>query len=436
MPDPNDTTVQTLGPCPVDSPLTLSTVYGDGMVNFTPDDARVRYDVEEIPGQDTEDNVFFEMAGPRETIFFDPAATSAAIVTCGGLCPGLNTVIRSVYLQLYHGYGVRSIYGVRFGYRGLHPDSGAEPVKLTHEIIENIHRDGGTMLGSSRGPGDVPTMVQYMADRGINMLFCVGGDGTQAGAHALAEEIARRDLPISVVGIPKTIDNDISYVERTFGFSTATEHARNVLDCAHNEAHSYDNCVAVVKLMGRHAGFIAAAASVASQDVNFCLVPEIPFALQGEKGLLPLLKERILQRRHALVVVAEGAGQDLLSDEDRKRDASGNLKPADVGEFLYDAIDAYLTDEGVPHNMKYLDPSYAIRSTPPDANDSVLCDRFARSAVHAAMAGKTDLLVGLWHGVYVHVPIPLAISRSKRMEPEGELWRAVLATTGQPARFE
>ncbi len=436
MPDSKDTAVKSLGLREVDSPLTLSTVFGDGMVNFTPDESRVRYDVEYVPGQETQDEVFFEMAGPRKKLFFDPSNTTAAIVTCGGLCPGLNTVIRSVYLQLYHGYGVQNVYGVRFGYRGLHPDSGAEPVKLTHEIIENIHRDGGTMLGSSRGPGDVPTMVQFMADRKINMLFCVGGDGTQAGAHALATEIARRDLPIAVVGIPKTIDNDISYVERTFGFSTATEHARHILDCAHNEAHSYDNCVAVVKLMGRHAGFIAAAASVASQDVNVCLVPEIPFALRGEKGLLPLLMQRILQRRHALVVVAEGAGQDLLGDEHRKRDASGNLKPADVGEFLYDTIDAYLTEQAVAHNMKYLDPSYAIRSTPPDANDSVLCDRFARSAVHAAMAGKTDVLIGLWHGVYVHVPIHLAISRTKRMEAEGELWRAVLATTGQPARFE
>ncbi|MFP4106903.1 MAG: ATP-dependent 6-phosphofructokinase [Phycisphaerae bacterium] len=432
---PQDVEVSSLGPREVDSPLGLSTVYGDGMVNFVPEQGKTRFRVTLGPDVPDGPEVLFDRAGPRQNLFFDPARTSAAVVTCGGLCPGLNNVIRSIYLQLTYGYGVKQVFGIRYGFKGLHPNSGAEPFLLTDEAVSNIHRRGGTMLGSSRGPGDPETMVNFLHDRGIDILFCVGGDGTQRGAHAIATEVARQGRQIAVVGVPKTIDNDIMYVNRTFGFSTAVEQARLILDSAHAEATGAENGIALVKLMGRHAGFIAAAATVASQDVNFVLVPEVPFKLHGDNGFLEHLKQRLLKRRHAVIVVAEGAGQDLLADDSVERDASGNVKLEDIGPFMQRKILEYFKEQGLYTTVKYFDPSYAIRSTHADADDSVLCDQFARNAVHAAMAGYTDTVIGLWHGVFIHVPIGLATSEQKRMDVEGLLWRSALAATGQPVRF-
>jgi 6-phosphofructokinase 1 len=431
-----DVAISTLGPTRHDSPMSLSTQYGDGVVNFVDDRARSRYRVEIYPEWSGEDDeVMFEIAGPRQKLFFEPDSTRAAIVTCGGLCPGLNNVIRSTVLQLHYGYGVKDVLGIRYGYGGLAPNSGADPIDLTPARVEHIHRQGGTMLGSSRGSVEKDVMIDFLTDRGIDILFTIGGDGTQTGAHELAVELARRKLPISIVGVPKTIDNDIMYVQRTFGFSTAIERARAVIDCAHVESRGAPNCIALVKLMGRHAGYITAAATVASQDVNFALVPEVPFELRGENGFLPLLVKRIGQRRHAVVVVAEGAGQDLVAGQHDGHDASGNVKLKDIGLCLRQHITDYFSQQGVPMNLKYFDPSYSIRSVPADGDDSVLCDRLARNAVHAAMAGKTDVLIGYWHNVFVHVPIGTAVREKKRMNPEGDLWRAVLSTTGQPVRF-
>jgi 6-phosphofructokinase 1 len=238
------------------------------------------------------------------------------------------------------------------------------------------------------------------------------------------------------VGVPKTIDNDVAFVSRTFGYLTAVEQAARVLDCAHTECHSVRNGISLVKLMGREAGFIAAGATVASQDVNFTLIPEVPFKLEGKRGFLPLLKKRLLERRHAVVVVAEGAGQDLVGQTTQERDASGNLKLGDIGGFLRQQIEAYLKAEQVPFSFRYFDPSYMIRSVPADAEDSILCDLFARNAVHAAMAGKTGVVVGFLHDQFIHVPVELLAQEHKRLNPNGLIWGAVLATTGQPARFE
>ncbi len=431
---PEDVRIETLGPCKIDSPLPLSTVLGDGLVNFTEDQWGLRFDVlTGMGGDDSE--VAFELAGPRERLFFNPSRVRAAVVTCGGLCPGLNNVIRSIQLELSHGYGVKEILGIRFGYRGLHGDSGLEPIALTSERVSDIHRLGGTMLGSSRGPGDVPAMVEFLRSRQIDMLFCLGGDGTQRGAHAIAEEVLRRELPIAVVGVPKTIDNDIPYVERTFGFSTAIEQARNVVDCAHAEARGADNGIAIVKLMGRHAGYIAAAATVASQEVNFVLVPEVPFALDGAGGFLAALEDRVVGRGHAVIAVAEGAGQDLVDGAAVGADESGNKLLKDIGLLLRGRIEEHFAAAGVPISIKYFDPSYSIRAVPADADDSVLCDTFARHAVHAAMAGKTDMVIGLMRAKSIHVPISLVARERKTMDSEGELWRAALAATGQPPRF-
>jgi len=378
----------------------------------------------------------FEIAGPRDLLFFNPEVTKAGIVTCGGLCPGLNNVIRSVFLELYFAYGVKDVLGFRGGYQGLDPQKGKEPIKLSPQIVDTVHKEGGTFLGTSRGPVDIALAVDNLIKLGINILFTVGGDGTQKGGSALYQEARKRGYPLSVVGIPKTIDNDVAFVTRTFGYLTAVEEAAKVLTRAHTEARSVENGIALVKLMGRNAGFIAAGATVASQDVNFTLVPEVPFKLDGPKGFLAVLKERILSRSHAMVVVAEGAGQDLIETGANIKDASGNIKSKDIGIYLKDVIETYFKAEKIPVVMRYIDPSYLVRSSPANAEDSILCDLFARNAVHAAMAGKTGLVIGYMHNVFIHVPIELLTSRKKFMEPDSLTWNAALTATGQPEIFE
>jgi 6-phosphofructokinase 1 len=378
----------------------------------------------------------FELAGPRAKLFFDPAQTRAGIVTCGGLCPGLNDIIRSLFLELHHTYGVKEVLGFRGGYQGLDPARSPEPIVLTPAFVDSIHQQGGTVLGTSRGPVDTGLAVDNLIKRGVHILFTIGGDGTQRGGNDLFQEARKRGHALSVVGIPKTVDNDVAFVARTFGYLTAVEEAAKVLRRAHTEARSVQNGIALVKLMGRHAGFIAAGATVASQDVNFTLVPEVPFKLDGPHGFLNALKQRLLKRGHAVVVVAEGAGQDLLKSAENERDASGNVKLQDIGLFLREQIEAFFQAKKVPMVMRYFDPSYFIRSSPANAEDSILCDLFARHAAHAAMAGKTGLVIGFLHGEFIHVPIELLTSRKKSMDPGGFAWSAVLAATGQPERFK
>jgi len=410
--------IPTLGEAHFDSPLAA----GFAPDGFIP--AVVQWPDAAVP----EDLILFEKAGPRKKLFFDPATTRAAIVTCGGLCPGLNNVIRSVTRELRFGYGVKSVIGIRGGYRGLDPSRGRPPMELTEEAVADIHQKGGTLLGTSRGPVDIGIAVDFLSANGINVLFTVGGDGTQRGGKALYDEAARRGHPLAVVGIPKTIDNDVLYVSRTFGFGTAVDEAVRVIDSAHTEARSVENGISVVKLMGRHAGFIAAAATVANQDVNFCLVPEQPFTLSG---LLECLEKRLAHKSHAVVVVAEGSGQNLLG-ESGERDASGNLKLADIGTFLRDQITGYFKSRGIEMTMRYFDPSYQIRGCPANTEDALLCDRFGRHAVHAAMSGRTGLVISFLHGQFVHVPVDLIATGGKRLNLYGELWRAALSSTGQP----
>jgi len=396
------------------------------------DDIRIpeRIEIGAAPG------LQFELAGPRAKLFFDPKQTRAGIVTCGGLCPGMNNVIRSLFHELHHTYGVPEVLGFRGGYQGLDPARGAEPIVLTPDFVDDIHKEGGTVLGTSRGPVDIGLAVDNLIRRGVNLLFTIGGDGTQRGGNELFQEAKQRGHPLAVVGIPKTVDNDVPFVARTFGYLTAVQEAAKVLDRAHTEARSVANGIALVKLMGRHAGFLAGGATVASQDVNFTLVPEVPFRLEGERGFLNALKQRILKRAHAVVVVAEGAGQDLLAASGGERDASGNLKLQDIGLFLRARIEAYFKAGQIPMVMRYFDPSYIVRSSPANAEDSILCDFFARHAAHAAMAGKTGLVIAYLHNRFIHVPIELLTSRKKQLDPDGLAWSAVLAATGQPERFE
>lgn len=434
MPPAADLAIQNLGPCLQESPLMLNVVRGDRIGNFVSDRVRVRHQVEIPPGLPVDAETFFEKAGPRQKIFFDPKTTRAAIVTCGGLCPGLNNVIRSAFLELHHNYGVREVLGIRHGYQGL-TFQAEPPIVLTPERVDHIHRDGGTILSSSRGQQPVGEMVDFLENGKIDILLCIGGDGTQRGSHEIAEEIARRKLPISIVGVPKTIDNDIQFVRQTFGYFSAIESARAILDGAHCESKGAPNGIGLVKLMGRDSGFIAAGAAVASQEVNFVLIPEVPLRLDGPKGFLAALHRRMAARHHAVVVVAEGAGQDLLEQENGT-DKSGNRKKADIGIYLRDRISAYFKEKGTEVNLKYIDPSYVIRSVPANSQDARLCDGFARHAVHAAMAGKTDLIIGDWYSVFVHVPIPAAVAGRKKIDPESDLWHAVISATGQSQTWD
>ncbi len=426
MPTQHDLVIPTLGPCNFRSPLEAK--------GRTFADESIRVRVKRHVGHEASeaDGLSFEEAGPRHKLFFDPAETTAAFVTCGGLSPGLNNVIRSGFLELTYNYGVRRVLGIRNGYVGLNPDSGLEPTFMTQRFVENIHHLGGTVLGSSRGAQEPAIIVDFLEARQIDMLFCIGGDGTQRGAHAVYEEIARRQLLKSVIGIPKTIDNDVPFVELSFGYVTALEVASNVLRGAHVEAVGAPNGIGLVKLMGRDAGFIAAGAALASQEADFVLVPEVPFPLEGEGGFLQTLERHILTRGHALIVVAEGAGQHLLAGEDVERDASGNVRYEDIGIFLRDRIKQYFAERKLELNLKYIDPSYAIRSVPANAWDRILTDRMARAAVHAAMAGKTDAMIGYWNQEIVHVPIATAVAEKKQMPLASDIWNAVLATTGQP----
>ncbi|MFN3324268.1 MAG: ATP-dependent 6-phosphofructokinase [Bryobacteraceae bacterium] len=432
---PEEVMVPNLGPREQSSPLWAHTDPGNGHGRFVSDNDGVPLQVEVRQHRLEPAEVIFEKAGPRKKIYFDPSRTKAAIVTCGGLCPGLNKVIRSTFFELYHGYGVRDVLGIRFGYQGMSPAATHEPIPLTHSLVSDIHKQGGTILGSSRGPVDPKLQVDFLEARRINVLFCIGGDGTQRGALAIHKEAQRRGYPLAVVGIPKTIDNDIQYVWRTFGYFTALDRARSVIESAHNEARSAVNGIGLVKLMGRHAGFVAAGAALASGEVNFTLIPEVPFALDGPDGFLAVLKRRMLDRGHAVVVVAEGAGQYLFDTAEAERDASGNLKLQDIGVYLKDRINEYFYAEKLPVNLKYIDPSYAIRSCPANTEDALLCDQYARHAVHAAMAGKSAIVIGLWYNVFIHVPIAVAVKEPRHVDPHGELWTSVLAATGQPATF-
>ncbi len=396
-------------------------------IAYVPEAHRVL--VDPTPGADQQRT--FEKAGPRELIAFDPAKTTAAILTSGGLCPGLNAVISAVFMSLRHHYGVERILGVPNGYAGMMPPRSQEIRPLEREDMRRIARTGGSFLGSARIQPDVARIVDTLQAYRVDLLFTIGGDGTQKGAHAIHQEIERRGLAIGVVGVPKTIDNDIGWVDRTFGYDTAVEIARQAIAAANTEAECAINGLGLVKLMGRDSGFIAAGAAIAAADANYCLIPEVPFALAGEHGLLRSLQRRLERRGHAVVVVAEGAGQQFFNGQSAGTDASGNKLHNDIGLLLKDRIGGFFAEAKVPIAMKYIDPSYIIRAAPANASDQILCTSLGHAAVHAAMAGKTDMIVGSCNGQLTNVPIPLAVETRKKVDPRGELWRTVLETTGQ-----
>jgi 6-phosphofructokinase 1 len=388
-----------------------------------------RADIDELRAQFLAgvDPPAFELAGPREKIYFDPSTLRCGIVTCGGLCPGLNDVVRSVVFCLREKYGVAEVYGFRFGYEGLVERSELTPIELTVRRVTQIHEVGGTVLGSSRGPQPVDEIVDTLERFGIQLLFTIGGDGTLRGAHSIVEEIRRRELKIAVVGVPKTIDNDISYIDTSFGFDTAVEAARQATRAAYVEASCHRSGIGLVKLMGRDSGFIASFATLADTQVGLCLIPEISFSIDG---VVRAARQRIERDGYVVIIVAEGAGQTLL-DEVTKRDASGNRLHGDIGAFLRDRIRETFAAQGVSVSLKYIDPSYMIRSLPANARDANFCLRLGHGAVHAGMAGKTDVVIGSWRRRLTHVPIPMAVSSRKTVDSNGYLWQTVLSVTGQ-----
>ncbi len=404
---------------------------------FTDERERVPNAVSFREGEAVDHGRAFEKAGPRRLLYFNPQKVRAGIVTCGGICPGLNDVIRALFMTLRHTYGVRDVLGFRYGFRGLDPSFGLEPILFDHDMVYDLMVHGGTVLGTARGQIAPEVMLETLRAHRIDMLFVIGGDGSHRGAHAIAETARAQGYDLAVVGVPKTIDNDINYVSRTFGFDTAVEFARNALDAAGIEAQGNPGGVGLVKVMGRDSGFIAAYATLASNHVNIALVPEVPFELEGPHGLLAYLKSRLQRphaaRRRAVIVVAEGAGQELLAGQQRGFDASGNKLHSDIGLYLKDRIQAAMTADGIEVNIKYIDPSYMLRAQRTNASDSILAADLGRMAVHAAMAGKTDVMIGLRYDHYIHVPIPLAVATRKKIDPKGSLWRRVIMATGQPA---
>lgn len=425
--------VETLGECTVDSPLIGC--------EFVDDRERVLLTTNE---QFITDQVkaglplpSFEKAGARKKLYFNPAWTKVAIATAGGLSPGLNDVIKGLVHILHFEYGVKNIYGIRYGYRGLIPEYGHSPLMLDPDIVDTIHESGGTILGSSRGNGRrAKELVDSLQHSNINIFFCIGGDGTLRAAAGIAAEIKRRNLSIAVVGIPKTIDNDLNFVGRTFGFETAVYQTHNIISCAHMEAKGAYNGIGLVKLMGRDSGFIAAYASLANSVVNFCLVPEMDFEIDGENGLLAAIERRFKSGKdHCVIVVAEGAGQKFMENEPEMRDASGNILKHDIGEYLRAKINAHFSRPPWDASVKYFDPSYSIRSVPAQGTDAILCSMLAKNAVHAAMAGKTSCVIGNVNNTYAFVPIELAAKERKQLNLRGDLWRGVLDATRQNDYF-
>lgn len=425
--------VETLGECKISSPVRHHEFITEGeRILVTENESFLRYLEGRLGHTPT-----FERAGPLPKIFHDPCWTRVGIVTAGGLCPGLNNVIKGLVEILSYDYGVKSIFGIRYGYAGLNPKYGYQPLLLNPDVVDTIHELGGTILGSSRGEQPTEEIVDALERMNINVLFCVGGDGSLRCAHAVAKEVKRRNLKISIVGIPKTIDNDLQFVGRSFGFETAVSASAEVIRNAHVEAKGTPNGIGLVKLMGRDSGFIAAYSSIANPVVNFCLIPEMKFKLNGEGGLLEAIGNRFAAgKTHAVIVVAEGAGQELIAGGEENRDESGNIRKKDIGEFLKREITAHFKTLGTKCSVKYFDPSYTIRSVPARGTDAIRCYMLARNAVHAAMAGRTDCVVGNLGESYALVPIKLATIERQTISLKSDLWRSVMDATGQEYYFK
>ena len=373
-------------------------------------------------------NRMFIRSGPREQVYFRSDEVKAAIVTCGGLCPGLNTVIRELVLCLWQQYDVREIYGISNGYRGFYTSNWET---LTEKSVDGIHKKGGTILGSSRGGMDVTKVVDSIIARGVNQLYVIGGDGTQAGGQAIYNDIKRRNYLCTVSGVPKTIDNDMPIIDKSFGFDTAVEEAQRAINAAHVEAECAPNGIGVVRLMGRHAGFIAMYATLSSRDVDVCLIPEAPFYMEGPGGVYEHVEHLLKKNGHCVIVLAEGAGQEYVQTSGS--DASGNKKLGDAGTWLVDSLKNFYKDDNREVNVKYIDPTYMIRALPANSADNIYCTLLAHSAVHGSFAGYTGFITGPVNERIAYIPTELVVTNKNRVDTNSRMWGRVLFSTGQPS---
>ncbi|CAK9152778.1 unnamed protein product [Ilex paraguariensis] len=414
------------------NPLQDNPAYSVVKQYFVNDDDTVAHKI--VVHKNSPRGTHFRRAGPRQKVYFESDEVRACIVTCGGLCPGINTVIREIVCGLHHMYGVTRVLGIEGGYRGFYSRN---TITLTPKVVNDIHKRGGTTLGTSRGGHNTKKIVDSIQDRGINQVYIIGGDGTQQGAAVIFEEIRRRGLKVAVGGIPKTVDNDIPVIDKSFGFDTAVEEAQRAINAAHVEATSCDNCIGLVKLMGRYSGFIAMYATLASRDVDCCLIPESPFYLEGAGGLFEYIEKRLKENGHMVIVIAEGAGQELLCESLRstdQKDASGNKLLQDVGLWISQRIKDYFSKQTkMAINLKYIDPTYMIRAVPSIASDNVYCTLLAQSAVHGAMAGYTGFTVGPVNGRHAYIPFNRITETQNRVVITDRMWARLLSSTNQPS---
>ncbi|PIN05038.1 Pyrophosphate-dependent phosphofructo-1-kinase [Handroanthus impetiginosus] len=413
------------------NPLKKSQAYAVVKTFVSPEDVVAQKIVVQ---KDSPRGIHFRRAGPREKVYFKSEEVRACIVTCGGLCPGINTVIREIVCGLSNMYGVNEILGIQGGYRGFYSKN---TISLTPKSVNDIHKRGGTFLQTSRGGHDTNKIVDNIQDRGINQVYIIGGDGTQKGAAAISKEVERRGLKVAVAGIPKTIDNDIAVIDKSFGFDTAVEEAQRAINAAHVEVESVENGVGIVKLMGRYSGFIAMHATLASRDVDCCLIPESPFYLEGQGGLFEFVEQRLKENGHIVIVLAEGAGQEYVAQSFHaadEKDASGNRLLLDVGLWLTQKIKDHFTNvRKMAINMKYIDPTYMIRAIPSNASDNIYCTLLAQSAVHGAMAGYTGFTVGPVNSRHAYIPISQVTETQNTVKLTDRMWARLLASTNQPS---
>lgn len=272
----------------------------------------------------------------------------------------------------------------------------------------------------------------------FRQVYIIGGDGTMRGMVEIFNEIQRRKLNIAVAGIPKTVDNDVGIIDRSFGFQTAVEMAQQAISAAHTEAESAVNGVGLVKLMGRSTGHIALHATLSSRDVDCCLIPENDFYLEGRGGLLEFLGARLKENGHAVVVVAEGAGQDVIPRSDEahveEKDESGNPVFLDVGGWLKSELKKWWArdHETELFTVKYIDPTYMVRAVPANATDNLYCTMVAHSAIHGAMAGYTGFVSGPINGNYVYIPVEDVARAKNRVDTRDHKWAWVRSLTSQP----
>ncbi|WOL09407.1 ATP-dependent 6-phosphofructokinase 5, chloroplastic [Canna indica] len=368
-------------------------------------------------------------AGPRKEIYYEPKEVKAAIVTCGGLCPGLNDVTRQIVFTLEK-YGVKNIVGIQFGYRGF-CDESLQEIPLSGQVVQNINLTGGSLLGVSRGAPSISDIADSIRAKAVDMLFVLGGNGTHAGANAIHYECWKRKMKVSIIGVPKTIDNDIQLMDKTFGFDTAVEEAQRAINSAYIEAHSAYHGIGLVKLMGRNSGFIAMHASLSSGQIDICLIPEVPFKLEGPNGVLQHLQHLIETKGCAVICVAEGAGQELLQ-QSNAIDASGNVVLGDIGVHIQQEIKRHFKNIGVPADVKYIDPTYMVRACRANASDAILCTVLGQNAVHGAFAGFSGITIGVCNAQNVYLPIPEVIRSPRRVNPNSRMWHRCLTSTGQP----